>query len=119
MKPDAPLTELTEPHKAVLRYLQQRGLDVWFETEFPPYRVDLYLPRYHAAVEVDGPLHTREKDEERDENLLAEYRLPVHHIPAAEATRPASWWPGLASFLNGARPSRIQRWAQCEDKVTW
>ena len=119
MKPDSQLTELTAPHKAVLRYLQQRGLDVWWEIEFPPYRVDLYLPRYHAAVEVDGPLHTREKDEERDENLLAEYRLPVHHIPTGDAGHPESWWTGLATFLNDARPSRRRRWELVEDKVPW
>src|SRR3990167_4937456 len=119
MMRDDQLTELTEPHKAVLRYLQQRGLEVWWETEFPPYRVDLYLQKYHAAVEVDGPQHVDEKDEERDRELLEHYRLPVYHISSGEAKYPEFWWVGLATFLNNARPSRAHRWASCEDEVPW
>lgn len=119
MKPDVPLTELTEPHKEVLRYLQCRGLAVWHEVSFPPYFVDLYLPRYHAAVEVNGPLHVREKDDERDEELLAIYRLPVHHIVTEDAKYPERWWMGVAIFLNNAKPSKQQRWELCEGKVNW
>ena len=116
---DDQLTELTAPHKTVLRVLEQRGLEVWWETEFPPYRVDLYLPRYHAAIEVDGPHHVKEKDDERDGELLEYYRLPVYHIPSRDAVYPDRWWVFVATFLNDARPSRAHRWASCEDEVPW
>lgn len=119
MKPDVQLTVLTGPHRSVSRHLEQRGLLIWNEVSFPPYTVDIYLPRYHAAVEVDGPQHVEEKDDERDAELLGVYRLPVYHVKAEDADHPARWWVGVATFLNNAKPSRDWRWQLCEGEVPW
>jgi very-short-patch-repair endonuclease len=50
--------------------------------EFPPYRLDLYLPDYHAAIEVDGPSHSRKKDGVRDTWMLERYFVPTLRIKA-------------------------------------
>lgn len=47
------------------------------EVNFRPYWVDIYLSEFHLAIEVDGPSHSRKKDELRDKNLWANYNLPV------------------------------------------
>lgn len=52
------------------------------DEEFPPYRVDLYLPDYHAVIEVDGPSHNRKKDSVRDAWLEQRYYLPTLRIKA-------------------------------------
>lgn len=105
------LTRLTNPHKEVIRQLQLRGLEVSRETLFEPYTVDIYLPKYHAAIEVDGPQHVAEDDEERDRLLWEMYYLPVHRI-SIEA-KPEEWWTELAVELNNLLPSAKFRLIYC------
>ena len=50
------------------------------EVEFKPFRVDIYFPEWHFALEVDGPIHSRKKDEVRDNTLMIAYQLPVVHV---------------------------------------
>ena len=50
--------------------------------EFPPYTLDLYLPDYHAAIEVDGPSHNRKRDKARDTWMLERYFVPTMRIRA-------------------------------------
>ena len=57
------------------------GYRIQEELDFPPYRVDVYLPQFHVAVEADGPLHrgraTMRHDVARDDFLRRRYSLPV------------------------------------------
>jgi very-short-patch-repair endonuclease len=62
--------ELSGPHRLVLSYLRKNGISV--VSEYPitvkghTYRLDCFLPDYLVAVEVDGPQHSRKKDQTRD-----------------------------------------------------
>ena len=109
------LTRLTKPHKEVIRYLQLRGLEIAKEVDFPPFTVDIYLPKYHAAIEVDGPMHTPEKDGKRNSELLGIYYLPVVHIPTEQASKPEEWWTPVATWLNQIYPSVKHRKEYCEN----
>ncbi|KKK85867.1 hypothetical protein LCGC14_2768960, partial [marine sediment metagenome] len=60
------VTVLTDAHQAVIRELEKHGVMLMEEAEFPPYRVDCYLPAYHVAIEIDGAQHSAKTDEERD-----------------------------------------------------
>ena len=63
-----PDRELTLPHQHILSLLEQLGYSAIAEVEFPPNRVDCYLPDYHLAIEVDGPDHNPISDQRRDES---------------------------------------------------
>ncbi len=119
MSPEG-LTKLTLPHREVIRYLQLRGLEIQREVKFDPYTVDIYLPKYHAAIEVDGPQHVENKDNDRDSNLLGIYYLPVLHIPTDQASKPNEWWTPMATWLNQLYPSvkhRMEYWGQVGEGI--
>ena len=67
-------------HRKLVNVLYELGIDVDVEVEFYPKVVDCYSSLYHVAFEADGPYHTRKKDAERDDYLMANYALPVIHI---------------------------------------
>ena len=78
-------TTRSKPHRRVERILDGMKVSYLSEhTEFAPYSLDLYLGEYHAAVEVDGPTHSRAKNAKRDGHLLAEYGVPVLHLGTNE-----------------------------------
>lgn len=56
-------------------------------TDFPPYQLDIYLPEWHACVEVDGPYHLSKKDIERDAYLWEHYRISTYRINAKNGLR--------------------------------
>lgn len=64
-------------HRQAEAWLRKCGLDFESERSFPPYRVDIYLPEWHIAVEIDGPWHSRSSDAKRDAYLLETYGLPI------------------------------------------
>lgn len=119
MTADAGLTYMTDAHRRVVALLERRGLGVQEEINFPPYKVDIYLPDFHVAVEVDGPLHTARADRRRDRALNAEYGLYVFHIPAKNANAPDKWAYALGEFLRYANPTKVKRWGRCEMKTPW
>ncbi len=84
---EEPLTHLTDIHKKVSKRIERLGISVQDEIPFPPYTVDIYLPEYHAAVEIDGPHHSETKDTLRDQRLWEEYRLYVLRIDIGEAKK--------------------------------
>lgn len=53
------------------------GLVYESEREFSPYTVDIFLPEINCAIEVDGPYHSKKKDEIRDQKLLENYGLYI------------------------------------------
>lgn len=70
------------PHRRVEQILDKMGISYISEYPFPPYTVDVYLPEWRCAVEIDGPLHSKNKDKVRDNYLEAWYLLPVLRIDA-------------------------------------
>ena len=113
------VTVLTDAHQAVIKELERHGVMLMEEVEFPPYRVDIYLSGYHVAIEIDGAQHSAKADEERDAKLNATYYLPVFHIAAEDAVKPAHWLGALSVWLAEASKTGEERWAQCEMKTPW
>ena len=109
-------TYLTGSHLKVLRLLA-RHYGAMEEVEFPPYRVDIYLPDYHAAVEVDGPRHSPKQDGVRDSYLLHLYRLPVLRVTADEKS--IRVLEMVAEFVNEVEVTKDERWEFAEDRVPW
>lgn len=70
------------PHRRVEKLLDKIGISYMSEHPFLPYTVDIYLPEFYAAVEIDGPLHSKTKDHVRDQFLDAYYHLPVLRLEA-------------------------------------
>ena len=113
------VTILTDAHQAVIKELERHGIMLMEEVEFPPYRVDCYLPSYHVAVEVDGAQHNARADRKRDRELNAEYSLYVFHIAADDAKAPDRWLESLSAFLDYVQPTRDERWEACEMRTPW
>lgn len=74
------MTEPTSIERNLQDLVRSLGFAVVEEREFPPYRVDLYVPELHVAFEADGPLHWRKRDQQRDHELGEQYGLVVHRI---------------------------------------
>ncbi|KKL68479.1 hypothetical protein LCGC14_2124550, partial [marine sediment metagenome] len=53
----------------------------------------------HAAVEVDGPMHSERADRRRDRELYASYNLHVFHVDATDARSPTRWVESLKVFM--------------------
>lgn len=47
-------TTMTNIHKKVIRFLEDRKINIDIEKEFSPYSVDIYIPSLNVAVECDG-----------------------------------------------------------------
>ena len=103
-------TELTAPHLAAINMLQSLGYWVEAEVLFPPKTVDIYLPEYHAAVEIDGPQHSLHADQKRDDFLMSKYALPVFHVGADMAGTPFMITRLLEAVLRVSwRPTALHR----------
>lgn len=75
----------TRPHRRVERILDRLGISYQSEHgEFRPYSLDVWLPEWWAALEVDGPTHSKVKDAKRDADLLTRYGVKVLHLPTNE-----------------------------------
>lgn len=74
-------TERTRPHRAVERVLDRIGVNYLSEcTDFPPYRLDIYIAEWHLCIEVDGPAHFKTRDKWRDRAMLEQYGVPTLRI---------------------------------------
>lgn len=45
---------MTNIHKKVIRFLEDRKINIEIEKEFPPYSADIYIPSLNCIVECDG-----------------------------------------------------------------
>ena len=72
--------ELSHPHIRLVEILQASYYVVNSEVDFGPFKVDIYLPEHHLAIEVDGPHHGPKRDAKRDDYLREEFFLPTLHI---------------------------------------
>ncbi len=113
------LTYMTGPHLSVIRHLERKGFGLMEEIEFPPYRVDIYLPKYHAVVEVDGPTHSDSADRKRDRDLFVGYSLYVFHVPAVDADKPHRWMSRLRDMLSFVRDTRDERYEKAAMRAPW
>ena len=73
-------TTLTRPHRIGIRVVESLGLKWEDEKQFGRYNVDIFLPDYNCAVEIDGDFwHTLngvpEKDARRDKELFEKYGI--------------------------------------------
>lgn len=75
-------SERSGPHRRVEKILDEMKIPYLSEEQFSPYKVDIYLPSWHLVIEVDGPYHSKSKDEVRDAWLKARYGLLVLRIDA-------------------------------------
>lgn len=110
-----PDTYLTEAHEVVVKFLMKRGLVLTYEEPFHPYTADIYLPDYHAVIEVDGPWHDKEIDIARDLRLVSNYFLGVTRVKTQDARYPERWWPEVARFLRSCKKSAEKRLSKYND----
>lgn len=75
-------TSRSGPHRRVETILDEMGLSFLSEESFPPYTVDVLLPEFWVALEIDGPFHSRNKDKIRDRFILEYFYLPIMRINA-------------------------------------
>lgn len=76
----------SQPHRRVEQILEQEGIAYESEVVFNPYQVDIYLPEFHMAVEIDGPQHGlySRRDDFRDHYLYEQYGLRIVRIRTSE-----------------------------------
>lgn len=79
---EGPSSELTAPHRALIRIIQEIGFEVVAEYPAGPYTLDCYLPEFHAGVEADGPGHSKKRDAKRD-GVLCDLGIPVLRLGTA------------------------------------
>lgn len=70
------------PHKRIEKILDGMDINYSSEERFAPYTLDLYLPEWHLAIEVDGPAHSAKKDEVRDQWFLEFHGIPTLRLDA-------------------------------------
>ena len=75
------LTTLTDAHTRVIKWLERHGVQLMEEVPFPPYQADIYVPRFHAVIEVDGPQHSEKDNNRRDLELWTTYQVPTLRVP--------------------------------------
>lgn len=70
------------PHRRVERLLDEMDINYSSEERFIPYTLDIYLPEWHLAVEIDGPMHSKTKDATRDRWFLEAHGIPTLRLDA-------------------------------------
>jgi very-short-patch-repair endonuclease len=114
------LTVVSEVHAKVIHFLESRGVQLIEEVPFPPYTVDIYIPDYHIAVEVDGPQHSKKNDTKRDKVLIKEYKLWMFRVTDREFnSNPLKFYTELHEFMNSAINSAEYRYEKVADKIPW
>ena len=115
-----PETFRTKLHQELVRRVELAGYTVQEELDYPPYRVDVYVPQFHVALEADGPLHrgraTMRKDVERDDFLRRRYQLPVIRFTEEEIKSDffrASLDQQLYAFASDSDERRRQAEIEC------
>jgi very-short-patch-repair endonuclease len=73
--PNSDVYARSNPHKRIEKVLDEIGLNYESEYSLPPFTIDIMLPEYWLGIEIDGPYHTKSKDQKRDKYLLEHYGL--------------------------------------------
>lgn len=103
-------SERSNEHRKVERWLAQMGLAFESEVAFEPYRVDIYLPEWHLAIEVDGPYHHQKHDKARDGYLRDNYGLEILQANFRELGREHSKDVIRKFIVQGAATEEDRRW---------
>lgn len=111
-------TVISDAHFRVIKLLETRGLCLQEEIDFPPFRVDIYLPDYHVCVEVDGPHHSERANRLRDRELESVYHMPTFRVNVSDIDD-LEWLKPLLLFLSRAVITKDARWGQCEMRTPW
>ena len=111
-------TVISDAHARVIKLLEACGLCLQEEVDFPPFRIDIYLPDYHVCIEVDGPHHSERANRLRDRELKSIYRLPTFRINVSDIDS-LEWLGPLIDLLGRAVVTKDARWGRCEMKTPW
>lgn len=73
-------TTMTNIHRKVIRFLEDRKINIVVEKEFSPYSVDIYIPSLNVAVECDGSKwhggrNGCDRDRKRDKFLVQNCKI--------------------------------------------
>jgi len=71
-------------HRQVTRWLDELGMSYVEEFQAGPWSLDIYIPDAKLGVEVDGPLHRRAKDWERDRLILSHFGIRIVRVRVGE-----------------------------------
>lgn len=112
-------TVVSDIHKKVMNNLENYGVELMEEVDFPPYRADIYVPAAHAIVEVDGPQHKDRRDQLRDANLSNLYFLHVIRVKTDKIRKDGKWITEILDALDEAMKTGIERWDKCKMKTPW
>lgn len=110
---------VSDAHRELMRQLENMGVELMEECDFPPYRVDIYIPDFHVAIEVDGTQHNDKKDNKRDLYLRDTYYLPVLRIKTKDVAKQEKWLDRLVKFLDAAEYSTTERLEKVAGLVPW
>jgi len=81
------------------------------------YRLDVYLPELHAAVEYDGPGHGWKRDAVRDQWLWQTFYLPVLRIRTTDEETLKGELTSFFRYLEQLGETRVRR--QCARENGW
>lgn len=106
-------TERSKPHRRVEELLDEMAIAYQSEYSFPPYKIDIFLPEWWCAIEIDGPAHLRKRDQKRDEVLKEEYGLLIMRIKTSGSFSKANLRGYIVPFIEKAfetAEARKERW---------
>lgn len=89
----------SKAHRHIEDILLEMNINFESEVVYHPYRLDIYIPEWHVAIEVDGPMHSPKKDFARDNALEISYALPVLHIKTKLGLRKADIVKMITEFF--------------------
>jgi very-short-patch-repair endonuclease len=92
-------TERTKPHRRVEKCLDEMSISYMSEREFPPYTLDVYLPEWHLAIEIDGPYHNQKHDATRDRWLLEWHGIHTLRLNATKWKSTAKVKATILAFI--------------------
>jgi very-short-patch-repair endonuclease len=80
------LKNITKAQRAAYEKIMVLHPDAKLEWIFYPYIVDIYIPRLHVAIEIDGAIHKKKRryDKTRDKRLRIKYKLKVYRFQNKE-----------------------------------
>ncbi len=113
---------MSDFHVEVIDMLERMGVGLMYETPFPPYVADIYVPDAHAVIEADGPDHSDSHDRKRDHVLSSTYQLWIYRVRhndwrsagGRDRIRRRLW-----SFIQEAREDAEERFELVKDKIAW
>lgn len=76
-------SDRSRPHRAVERVLDDMRISYISEHPVDVYSLDVYLPEWNLAIEIDGPYHLKRHDNRRDKELRDNYGIETLRLKVA------------------------------------